>query len=358
MVKYIRKSVRYLKPYTPGEQPGTKSKVIKLNTNENPYPPSPRVLKVLRKINGEVLRKYPEPLADSFRKIAGRIFKIDPDMIIAGNGSDEILTIIFRTFVEEKDKVAYPVPTYSLYPVLVDIQGARKVEIPFPDDFSLPKELADVDVKIIFIANPNAPSGTFIKPGHIETLVKKVNGKSLVVIDEAYVDFAEDNCIELAKKYSNVIVLRTLSKGYALAGLRFGFAFADKRLINEMMKVKDSYNCDAISIRLAIEAISDQRWLRETVGKIKSQREWLREKFIELGFNVRKSYANFLWVEVGNERKAKGIYDSLKRRGILVRYFDKKGLRDGLRITVGRPSENRKLIKEIQAILGAQDAKR
>ncbi len=352
MSKFARKNIVKLKPYVPGEQPSKGQRVIKLNTNENPYPPSPAVRRRLRRIDFEMLRKYPEPLADSFREAASDVFGIDSKMIITGNGSDEILTMIFRTFVEPGEIIAYPTPTYSLYPVLAGIQGARVKEIPFAENYGLPDELLHINAKIIFIANPNAPSGTFISPKEISRFVKKANN-CLVVIDEAYVDFADDNCLGLVKRYKNVIVLRTLSKSYSLAGLRFGFAFAHRDIIGDILKVKDSYNCDAISIALAIEAICDREYFNRTIAKIRKERSWLTLKLCELGFSVLDSKANFLWASI-KRPCARDIYAMLKRKGILLRYFDRPGLRDSLRVTIGRPTENRILIKELKRILGTK----
>ncbi len=348
MSKYARADIKNLKAYVPGEQPGAERKIIKLNTNENPYPPSPAVRMALRKFSADKLRKYPEPAADSFRRTAGTIFEIDPEMIITGNGSDELLAIILRAFVEQGEIVAYPSPTYSLYPVLAGIQGGKVVEIPFDEGFELPESLGTVRAKVIFIANPNAPSGTFVQPAKIAKLAKKTRG--IVVVDEAYADFADDNCLSLAKRLANVIVLRTLSKSYSLAGLRFGFAVAAKPLIADMMKVKDSYNCDAVSTGLAIEAIRDQRYFQTTIAKIRRERGLLAGKLKDIGFIVTESQANFLWARI-KKPSAKSIYLSLKESGVLVRYFDKKGLRDSLRITVGKPAENRILIATLSEII-------
>ncbi len=348
MSKFARKNIVKLKPYVPGEQPKSGQKIIKLNTNENPYPPSPKVLRKLRQIAGEQLRKYPEPLAESFRNVAARVLKVDSDMIITGNGSDEILTMIFRAFVDPGQLIAYPIPTYTLYPVLAGIQGAEIAEVPFEKDYQLPKSLLETDAKVIFIANPNAPTGTFIEPAVISSFAKQ--SKSLIVIDEAYADFADGNCIELVKRHNNVIVLRTFSKSYSLAGLRFGFAIANRAIIGDMLKVKDSYNCDAISIALATEAIKDRKYFQETIGKIRKERGWLTRKLRELEFTVLDSQANFVWASI-KRPSASNIYTMLKQRGILLRYFDKPGLRNSLRITIGKPSENRILIRTLKDVL-------
>lgn len=355
MSRYARPAVRKLHAYVPGEQPKPGEKVIKLNTNENPYPPAPGAVRLLRKFPPDLLRRYSQPEATTFRLAAGKVFDIDPDMILAGNGSDELLSIIVRTFADPGDAIAYPVPTYTLYPVLADMQEVKVIEVPFDGAFRLPPKLAAVKAKVIFLANPNAPTGTCIAPEEIAALARKVKG--VVVVDEAYVDFAERNCLALARTLPNVIVLRTLSKSYSLAGLRFGFAVAARPLIEDMLKVKDSYNCDAVSIALAAEAVRDQAYLKRTVDKIRRERAWLTRALERIGFAVLPSQSNFLWATIGTP-PAKDIYLALKQRGILVRYFDKAGLKNGLRITVGRPEENRELLKQLKRILenGKYDA--
>ncbi len=351
MSKYARRTINKLSAYVPGEQPRPGEKFIKLNTNENPYPPAPGVLRTIRKFPAEFMRKYPQPEADSFRKTAAEIFNVDPGMIIAGNGSDELLSIVIRTYVDPGQIVAYPTPTYSLYPVLAKMQDAKIVEVPFDNSFTLPAQLAKTRARLTFIANPNAPSGTFIDPEDIARFAQKVSG--VVVVDEAYADFGDDNCLRLVKKLPNVIVLRTLSKSYSLAGWRFGFGIASKALIDDMMKVKDSYNCDALSIAVACEAIKDQAYLKKNVDKIRRDRAWLTNELRTLGFDVRDSQTNFIWATI-DRPPAKQIYLALKQAGILVRYFDKPGLQNGLRITIGRSEENRELVRSLKRILKQQ----
>jgi histidinol-phosphate aminotransferase len=348
MSRFARPTVNQLHAYVPGEQPRPGDKVIKLNTNENPYPPSPNVMRKMKTLSTDLLRKYPQPDADMFREAAGKLFNIDPSQIITGNGSDELLTIIVRTFVDAGETILYPNPTYSLYPVLAKMQDAKITEIPFDDSYSLPDKLFSSKAKLCFIANPNAPSGTFISIKTIEAFARKFKG--IVVIDEAYVDFAEDNSMRLAKKLSNVIVLRTLSKSYSLAGLRFGFAVAHQSLIEDMKKMKDSYNCGAVSITLATEAIRDQSYFKQNITKIIQERTRLTKVLRTLSFNVLDSSTNFLWATIDSP-SAKEIYLKLKAQGILVRYFDKPGLRNGLRITVGTNRQNNSLLRTLTQIL-------
>ncbi len=355
MSKYVRTIIGKVKAYAPGEQPAPGSKVIKLNTNENPYPPSPQVKLALRQIDSESLRQYPEPGADTFRRAAARVLGVDSEMIIAGNGSDELLNLLVRAYVEPGQAVAYPVPTYSLYLTLAEIQGATVIEIPFNENFELPDDLPTCGASLIFLSNPNAPTGTFIEPQAIEQLARRFDG--VVVVDEAYVDFADDNCLRLVDRNRNIVVLRTFSKSYSMAGVRFGYAVAPRPIVKDLMKIKDSYNCDVVSIRLATAAIEDQAYMRRISDKIRRQRTYLTGQLEKLGFVVRPSSANFIWAQAPM-RSAKTLYLTLKDRGILVRYFDKVGLRRNIRITVGLPKENKALIDALADILSELEGRR
>jgi len=343
-----RATVREMTGYTPGEQPPPGARIIKLNTNENPFPPSEKVMQALRAVTGESLRRYPNPTADAFRKSAAKVLGITPDMIIAGNGSDDILTIATRTFIPPGGSLAYCDPTYSLYPVLARLQDARTITLPWDNDWSLPVErLAATKADAIYLANPNAPSGTFVPLAKVAELAAAF-GK-LLLIDEAYVDFADDNCLGLVSKYPNVVVSRTFSKAYSMAGMRFGYAVAQPRVIAEMMKVKDSYNCDAVSIIAATAAIEDQEYSRSVWNQIKSERTRLSQELRKLGWLVEPSQANFLWAKVpgGN---AEAAYLALKKQGILVRYFPYPGLTANLRITIGMAQENDALLNAIRSL--------
>lgn len=336
--------------YTPGEQPGVGERVVKLNTNENPFPPSPRVMQAIRDIEPEQLRRYPNPTADVFREAAARLWNITPDMILAGNGSDDILTIATRTFVPPGGALAYPDPTYSLYSVLARIEDARTITLSWEKNWDLPVDaLLRSGANAIYVANPNAPSGTFVSPARISELIEKFDG--LVLIDEAYADFAEDNCVSLASKYDNVVVSRSFSKAYSLAGLRFGYAIANPTIIQQMMKVKDSYNCDAISIAAATAALLDQDHARMTWTHVKQERERLSSELTEIGFEVLPSQANFLFAKVP-DGDGTGMYKALKALGILVRHFDRPGLKEYLRITIGTSQENNALLSGIRELLG------
>src|SRR5262245_1404779 len=248
MNPFIRATVRAMAGYIPGEQPRDDG-IIKLNTNENPYPASPRVFEAIRAaLTGDRLRKYPDPMGTHFRQTASRVLGIDPDCILMGNGSDDVLTFLTRTFVPEGGLIVSPTPSYLLYRTLAEIQGARFQSVPFSSDWRLPSPWPIRDANLTLIANPNSPSGTVLSRTELETLAEEVNGP--LVLDEAYVDFAEENGLSLLRR-KNVIITRTMSKSYSLAGIRFGFTIADPAVIRELIKVKDSYNCDVLSLTAA-----------------------------------------------------------------------------------------------------------
>ncbi len=345
-MSYFRKNIDEMSAYVPGEQPGADQRVIKLNTNENPYPPSPRVLQVLRETDWTVLRKYPNPMANKVRDIIADMFDLERDNVLCGNGSDELLTLVLRAFVGEGERIAWPTPTYSLYPVLAEIQAAEAVEIPTRDDFTLPlDELAHVDAKVVVICNPSAPTGVFTPVEAITDLADRFGG--VVVVDEAYADFGPRSAVPAVSDKPNVLVLRTLSKSYSLAGLRFGFAVGPPDLIAGLVKVKDSYNVDAVSIEVAAAALEDQEWMRANVEKIRSERARLTQRLAQLGFDVTPSEANFLLARVPDSDGA-ACYEDLKARGILVRYWNLPRLADKVRITVGTPGENDALLAALE----------
>jgi len=346
--------VREMQGYTPGEQPSVGERVVKLNTNENPFEPSPRVMKAIQQVEPEMLRRYPNPTAERFRLAAAKVLGVSPDMILAGNGSDDILTIATRTFVAPGGVLASPEPSYSLYPVLARLEQATFSPVPWEKEWSLPTDgLVDTKADAIYLANPNAPSGTFVSPTKVEELARSFSG--LLLIDEAYADFADDNCLALAREYRNVVIARTMSKAYSLAGLRFGYAVAQPDVIEEMTKVKDSYNCDAISVAAATAAIEDQEYARERWEFVKSERQRLSAELTQIGWAVAKSQANFILATCPSGR-GKEVYLGLKQQGILVRYFDKPGLTDKIRITVGQSQENNALLAGIKALTASEKA--
>ncbi|TKJ39283.1 MAG: histidinol-phosphate transaminase [Planctomycetes bacterium B3_Pla] len=344
---YFRQNIEKVKGYEPGFQP-KETEVLKLNTNENPYPPSPAVMKVLTEITAEQLRRYPDPIGDEFREAAAQIDGVRPENIMCCNGGDDLLTIAFRAFCDENRPVAYPVPTYSLYPVLARLQDAKTIEVPFDGEFNLPVKLTKTNAALTIVCNPNAPSGSFISVGELASLADELSG--ILLIDEAYVDFADENCAALVREFDNVIVLRSMSKGYALAGIRFGYAIASPDVIAGLMKVKDSYNVDAVAIAIAIAAIKDREYFKQTTEDVKKARDLLTEKLRDLNFKVPRSYANFVLAEAVN-CQASVIYDKLVQSNIYARYFDLSGLSDKLRITVGTTEQNDRVILALKEIL-------
>lgn len=343
---YVRPEIMALKGYVPGEQPkGTEA--VKLNTNENPYRASESVYEAIREVADLGLSRYPDAMASAFRLAAGNLFGVDPDWILCGNGSDDLLTILTRTFVGHGELLRLPYPSYILYRTLAEIQGAVSETVNFQPDWTLNHRFTDNPaalaiqrerglrsdrLRLVFLPNPNSPSGTMLTPDVILDFAKKL--PCPLVVDEAYADFAQVSCIPLIEQCEKIIVCRTLSKSYALAGLRFGFLVAQPQMIEQLTKVKDSYNCDAISIAAARAAIEDQSWLEENRLKILATRNRLCSRMREIGFTVPESYANFTW-NTREDMPLEPIYEHLKSNGILVRYMNYPGWGDGLRISVG-----------------------
>jgi histidinol-phosphate aminotransferase len=338
----VRPDIAALAGYVPGEQPQG-GKWIKLNTNENPYAPSPAVARALAATAaGRTLAKYPDPLATVFRLRAAEVLGVDPDWIICGNGSDDLLTILVRTFVGAGECLRMPYPSYILYRTLAGIQGVACDEFHYERDWSLadgfaaPRTAAGDSVKLAIIANPNSPSGTLLPPARIRELADRL--PCALVVDEAYGDFADAHCLDLVRENDRVIVTRSFSKSYALAGLRFGFAVAQPHVIEQLLKVKDSYNCDALSIAAATAAIDDQAWLADNRAKIIATRRRLTDSMRSLGYDAVESQANFVWC-THPERPHRPVYEALKAQGILIRFMNYAGWGDGLRITVGTDAE-------------------
>ena len=335
--------------YVPGEQPQT-ADFIKLNTNENPYPPSPAVARAVEETLRRGLQKYPDPMAGAFRRQAAEVLGVEPDWILCGNGSDDILTIVTRALVGQGQLLRLPYPSYILYKSLAEIQGARSEEVYFQRDWSLPAAFgaSAADLRLVFLPNPNSPSGTMVSRQAILELAERLPCPLLV--DEAYGDFAEFNCLDLVARSEKILVSRSFSKSYALAGLRFGYLVAQPQIIAQLVKVKDSYNCDALSIAAATAAIGDQAWLKENRAKILATRKRLTEGMRELGFDTVDSQANFTW-NAHPSQPVKPLYQRLKQDGILVRYMDYPGWGDGLRITVGTDDEVSACLDRLRAIL-------
>lgn len=360
LVSFERHNIHRMSGYVSGEQPPDPL-TIKLNTNENPYPPSPKVDEVLQKCTASELRRYPPATAKAFREAAASLHGLDADQVVATRGGDELLRLVITTFVEPGETIAMTDPTYSLYPVLSEIQDCPVTTLALDDSWDLPDGFAEEmnrrRAKLTFIVNPHAPSGNLVP---IETL-GSIAGTldKLLLIDEAYIDFAPEGsgAVRLINEFDNVIVLRTMSKGYSLAGLRFGYGLGSPELIAPILhKTRDSYNLDLLGQRIAIAALLDQPYARATRQKVIDEREKLRALLAAEGLSSPPSAANFLLATVPcpGDRPGKGLYHYLRERNILVRYFDADRLEDKIRISVGLPWENEALIEHIRAYCGEQ----
>jgi len=347
MKALIRKSVQQMTGYTPGEQP-KEGGFVKLNTNENPYPPSPKVLKALAATDGTRLRLYPDPVSVELRKRIATLHKCRVENVFAGNGSDEILALCTRAFVEDSGSIGYFNPSYSLYPVLADIRNVKKKPVELGADFEWQMP-ARYRASLFFLTYPNAPTAILYPKDTVRAFCRRFPG--VVVIDEAYVNFSRGNAMDLALELDNVLVMRTLSKAYSLAGLRVGYVVGPKPLIAALFKLKDSYNLDRISQQLALSALSDVGYMQANVRKIKATRARLAAALTAAGHRVYPSESNFLWVRPGGIR-AQALFEALKRQRILIRYFPGGRTGDFVRITVGTNAEVNKLIGAVRKLSG------
>ena len=344
---YFRETIEKMTGYTPGFQPKS-ADVVKLNTNENPWPASPNVLKAIQNLTAENLRRYPEPTSDTFRNAAAKVLGVQAENIICTNGGDDLLNICIRACCDSNRPLAYAQPTYSLYPVLAQLHGCQAIEVQRDASGSL-ERLAQSNAALTIVCNPNAPTCELLPIDTLAELAGQLSG--VLLIDEAYVDFADDNAVRLVNEFDNVVLLRSMSKGYSLAGMRFGFGIASKRLMEGLMKVKDSYPVDAVALVAATAAISDQAYIKANIEKIKTERARLTEQLRSMGFDVPDSQTNFILARC-IETDAKDIFDALVRQNVFVRYFTLSGLEDKLRITIGTPEQNDKLLDALKEMIG------
>jgi histidinol-phosphate aminotransferase len=340
----VRKSVRDLCAYTPGEQP-KRPGLIKLNTNENPYPPSPRVGEALSLLDPAVLRLYPDPVCASLRQVIADLHGVKLDQVFAGNGSDEILALCTRAFVEDDGSIGYFEPSYSLYPVLAAIRDVTGVACRLGVGFEWPAT-DPAPASLFFLANPNAPTSMLFPKARVRAFCEAFPG--VVLIDEAYVDFAREDCVDLARTRKNVLVMRTLSKSYSLAGIRLGYTIGPAPLIEALFKIKDSYNVDRVTQEVAAAALSDPAYMRGNAARIKATRGRLAGILASRGFDVSPSETNFLWVRPWR-RAAKEVFEILKAREVLVRYFPGELTGEHLRITVGSDRDVDRLLEVLPA---------
>ncbi|NLM10654.1 MAG: histidinol-phosphate transaminase [Clostridiaceae bacterium] len=351
MNRFWSDTVRNILPYIPGEQPKDK-KYIKLNTNENPYPPSPKVLEAIRQETGSILRLYPDPEASSLKETLSDFYQVRANEVFVGNGSDEILAFCFPAFFNAGDVISFPEITYSFYPVYADLFGLKCETIALNRDFTVDLSKFPENVDGILLANPNAPTGIAVGLSEIEILLQKHNDK-LVIIDEAYVDFGAESAVPLIKNYENLLVVQTFSKSRSLAGLRVGFALGNKDLIEALNRVKNSFNSytvDRIAQRAAVAAVRDKEYFTETLNRIIKTREETAKRLISLGFNVLPSKTNFLFVS-HDKISGRELFSRLRHDGILVRHFDGEGIENYLRITIGTDEEMEVLVERLQNFL-------
>ena len=337
--------VQQMKPYVPGEQPRD-GEYIKLNTNENPYPPSPEVIRAMREAELERMRLYPDPLCTKLRTIIAEKHHTTKDHIFVGNGSDEVLRLLFQAYFSAENRLVITNPSYSLYPVLADTFGIPTKVVELGPEGELPQLENLQACKGFVLSNPNPPLGVFYPREEIAALMDSAPD-NLFIIDEAYVDFAEGDATELIRKRDNVVICRSLSKSYSLAGIRAGYAFAPAPLIANLFKIKDSYNVNYLTQTAACAAIQSNAYFRKTVSRIKEDREYLTQELRRAGYKVYPSQGNFVFAEGEDGRQ---LYEKLKERKILVRYFDTPRLKRGVRITVGTHQEIQALLNALPAI--------
>jgi histidinol-phosphate aminotransferase len=343
-----RPSIAAMKGYVPGFQPDPKENYIKLNSNENPCPPSPRVREVLKSTSYEDLRTYPDPESLDLRERLGSLYGFKANQVICGNGSDDILNIIVRTFAEPGETIGFHEPTFPLYRVLAAIHGAKALPLPLNEPYinpSFPSEGA----KVFFLANPNSPVGFGYPTALVAEMAEKTKG--VLVVDEAYAEFAGENALNLVREHENVIVVRTVSKSYSLAGIRLGYAITRADWVTEMLKVKDPFNVTRLTQSLVAAALEDQGYFQNSIRNIVKTREWFFQEATALGYRIIPSQANFIFPQPPQKGRGKAFYRALFERRILTRYYDEEGLRDGVRLTIGTPKEMEQVLKVFREIL-------
>jgi len=340
--------IRKVVPYTPGEQTKDTS-IIKINTNECPYPPAPGVEKALRELDIDRLRLYPEPACDTLINALAEYYGLEKNQIFVGVGSDDVLSMAFLTFFNSDKKILFPDITYSFYDVWADVYRIPYEQIPLDDNFHIVKEDYYKDNGGVIFPNPNAPTGVYEGLDMIEDVIKH-NQDSVVIIDEAYIDFGGKSALELINKYDNLLVIQTYSKSRALAGLRVGMAFGNAKLIKYISDVKfsvNSYTMNTPSLVAGAAAIKDEAYFKETVQKIINTREWMKKELKELGFEFQDSMSNFVFA-THPKYKATELQQYLRDNKILVRHFNAKRIDNYLRISVGTDDQAKKLIETLR----------
>ncbi len=346
----LRPNIAAMAGYVPGYQPPDIASWIKINTNENPYPPSPRVVAaILEELgpDGTSLRAYPSASSQKLREAAGEVFGFDPSWIIMANGSDEVLNNLIRAFAAEGEEIGYVHPSYSYYATLAEVQGARVRTFGLTPEFRIADFPERYEGKLFFLTTPNAPLGPAFPIDYIEELAGRCSG--MLVLDETYAEFADSSAVELVKRHENVVVTRTLSKSYSLAGMRLGLAIARPEVIAALDKIRDHYNLDRLAQAACVAALRDQAYLAECCRKIRETREWFSGQLRAQGYDVIPSQGNYVFA-TPSDRDGKRVYDGLYQRKILVRHFSDPLLSHGLRISIGTREDMEKTLAAIQEI--------
>lgn len=344
--------IERMKPYVSAKQPSENSGAIKLNLNENPYPPSNEVRKVLRRIGEENLRFYPDTLCEELRNELAKRYRVKPEQILCGNGSSEIITLIFQACIGADFKIAIPYPSFAFYHAAAAVRQAQVVDVPTREDFSIDIDsMMNSGADVAVLVNPNAPTGRCLPYSEVERLVRGFSG--LVIIDEAYIDFADGaaSAISLISSCKNVIVVRTFSKSYSLCGARVGYGLADEEMIGALLKVKTVYNVNWLSQKIALAALCDQNDLAEKTSAIRRTRDDFTVKLEAMGFSVIPSQTNFVLCTPPEQMHAKELYERLLEKHIYVRYFDQPRLKNKLRISIGTRAEIEQLCTELEELL-------
>ncbi len=356
-MQYERDNIQRMAGYAPGEQPSD-TEVIKLNTNENPWPPSPAAMAVLRDFSAERLRRYPSPTAADFLAQASRLHDVATDCLVATNGGDELLRLAITTFVAPGQPIGVAEPSYSLYPVLAAIHKSPIKAVELGPHYELPSDFAQqmnaAGVPLTFLVNPHAPSGRLLDAKQIDALAGELDG--VLLVDEAYVDFApnDHNVVPLIQRHENLMILRTLSKGYSLAGLRLGYGIGNPGLIRPIAeKTRDSYSVDALADAIGAAALADQSTAQASWQAVRDERARMTKALSDRGFTVTPSHSNFCLARMpaAAQISAEAVYQQLKAKNILVRHFATKRLQDCLRISIGTPSQNTALLAALDGIL-------
>lgn len=341
-----------LDPYVPGEQPKDR-KYIKLNTNENPYGPSPRVLEAIRQAADDSLRLYPDPTCDALLTAASEYYGVSKSRIFAGNGSDEVLAFAFMAFFDPGKPVLFPDITYSFYPVYASLFNLDYRLIPLEEDFSIPVEQLCHSEGGVILANPNAPTGKYLDLADVRRILEN-NPSRVVLVDEAYIEFGGESAVSLVDQYPNLLVVQTLSKSHGLAGMRIGFAIGQEELIDGINRVKNSFNSytlDRLALAAGVEALRDKEYARTSWQKVMATRDRVTEGLKGMGFQVIDSMANFIFIS-HPQIKAAELFKELRDKGVLVRYFNKPRLDNRLRVSIGTDEEMEAFLRGVRESIG------